>query len=492
MSFSLFPQNFGKLYISNFYKKIFFGKDKNLITTDHGAWVLLNDREFRLLRTQKVHDNPELFNVLKEKGIIITEDNFEKIAEIQKKRLNFLFNGPILHIMIPTLKCNMGCIYCHSLAKPPNENKWDMNKDTAKATIDFILTSPSDDLTIEFQGGDCLMNFDALRFIIEYATKKAKEKNKRIWFTLVTNLTLMTDEILNFLRKNHVVGISTSLDGPKKVHDKNRKYLGGDGTYDDVVYWINRINKKYGKYFSLNALTTITKYSLPYAKEIVDEYYKLGFRTIWPRFLNDLGSAHFTWNKIGYSAEEYIKFYKELLEYVIETNKKNKRILEGYSFYISQKILNEYPVSNVDMWSPCGAGIGQLLYNHNGDIFTCDEAKILGDEFKLGNVKRNSIKEVVNHPTVISMMNISSKLPLICDNCPYSPYCFVCPVHFYQTQGNIVPKLAGDFRCKIQKEMIKTVFKKILFSKEDRNIFFNWMHLPGIPREKIVKMNDFL
>ena len=302
----------------------------------------------------------------------------------------------------------------------------------------------------------------------------------------------MNEEILKFFKKHHIVGISTSFDGPKEVHDKNRKYLNGKGTYEDVVYWIRRINEEFGKYFSLSGLSTITRYSLPYYKEIVDEYYRLGFRKIWPRFMNNLGYANINWKKIGYTAEEYLKFYKQMLKYVIQMNKAGKRIVETYSFSLSNKILSEFSMSNVDMWSPCGAGIGQLLYDHRGNIFTCDEAKILGDEFKLGNVYENTIEEVIRHPTIISMMNISSKFPLICDNCPFSPYCFVCPVHFYQTQGNIVPKLAGEFRCKIQKEMIKTVFKKILFSEDYRKVFLDWIKFPAVPRKKVMEYKDFI
>lgn len=487
MAFSIFPQNFWENYIPNFYRSVSFGKDKNLVTTEHGAWVLLNDEEFRNLRSLKVHEYPEQLEILKDKGIVVTEDNLEKIIKTHRKRYNFLFGGPNLHIIVPTFRCNMRCSYCHSAVKPVESADWDMDEYTAKSIVDFILTSPSNNLTIEFQGGDCLLNFDIVKFIIEYAEIKSREKNKKIGFTLVTNLTLMNDEILNFLKKHNIVSISTSLDGPKEIHDMNRKYLGGEGSYEDVAYWIKRINNEFDRYFSLGAMMTVTKYSLPYAKEIVDEYLRLGFTYIWPRVMNNMGFASSAWDKIGYTAEEYTKFYKEMLDYILILNKENKRIVEGYSYYFTQKILNEYSISNVDMWSPCGAGIGQLVYDHKGDIFTCDEAKVLGEEFKLGNVKKNNIKEVLNHPTLISMIKVSSKLPLICDKCAFSPYCSVCPVHFYLTQGNILPKMAGEFRCKIFKEVIKTVFEKIMFSENERKIFLNWINMPRIPREKLIE-----
>lgn len=486
MSFTLFPSSISKDYTMNFYRSYSFGKDKNLITTDHGAWALLNDEEFRALRSHRVSERPQLFNTLERTGIIITKDNSSEIINSHRKRFSHLFRGPILHIIVPTFRCNLRCEYCHSVPKPPKSKGWDMDEDTIKSIVDFILTAPSDNLTLEFQGGECLLNFDIIKSVIKYGRKKAREKNKRIGLTIVTNLTKMDEDKLEFFKENRIVNLCTSLDGPREVHNKNRKYLGGEGSYEDVVYWIKRINEEYEDYFSLGALCTVTKHSLPYPKEIVDKYYELGFRTIWPRFLNNLGFAKSKWEEIGYTAEEYLKFYKELLDYVLKINKEGKFMKESYSSQIAHAILNKTQPGNVDMTSPCGAGIGQLLYNHKGDIFTCDEAKVLGDEFKLGNVNKSTMEEIINHPTVTSMIDISSKYPLICDNCPFSPYCAVCPINFYMTQGNIVPKLAGEFRCRIYKEIIKTVFRKLLFSKRDREVILKWLKIPGIRRGQFI------
>jgi His-Xaa-Ser system radical SAM maturase HxsB len=350
-----------------------------------------------------------------------------------------------------------------------------MDEETAKRIVDFIFTSPSKSLVIEFQGGDCLLNFEIVKFIIEYAENAAKRKKKKIRFSLVTNLSLMNDEIIDFLKKHKVMGISTSFDGPKYIHDKNRKYLNGKGTYDDVVSWIRIIKTEFKKDFNLNALTTITKFSLHYPKEIVDEFVRLGFDSVWFRFLNNLGFAHPQLKKIGYSPEEYLKFWKRGFEYILEINSSGRRFQEIYAKIFLLKILNLPDPMFVDIQSPCGAAIGQLLYDHRGNIFTCDEAKILGETFKLGNVKEDNLRDIINHPTTLSMMNVSSKLITLCDNCAFSPYCGICPINIYMSQNNIIPKLAKSFRCNVFKEMIKTLFEKILFSPRDRESLLNWL-----------------
>src|SRR4030042_593298 len=241
MAISFFPQTSLEKYAINKYGHFKFDNDKNLVTTDHGAWCLLTDDELGLLMKLKVHEDPNLFHILKDKGIIITEENFDRVAGMYRKRFHFLFKSPTLHIIVPTFSCNQKCVYCHSSPMNLNETFKFIGEETAKAIVDFIFQASSRVLVIEFQGGEPLLNFDTIKFIVDYAKKKGIEKRKDIRFSLVTNLTLMTEEKLNFLKMNRIMGISTSLDGPKDLHDTNRKFIDGSGTYDDVVYWIKRI-----------------------------------------------------------------------------------------------------------------------------------------------------------------------------------------------------------------------------------------------------------
>ena len=127
----------------------------------------------------------------------------------------------------------------------------------------------------------------------------------------------------------------------------------------------------------------------------------------------------------------------------------------------------------VDIQSPCGAAIGQLLYKYNGDIHTCDEGKIF-EEFKLGNVKTSKYSDIFKNNIVSTLIDISSKKNYLCDNCVWNPYCGICPIYTYGAQGNIVSKLSMDDKCKVYSEITKTIFKKLLFSEVDKKIFFDW------------------
>ena len=461
-------------YILNNYNTHKFDENHILVTTDHSSWTVLDKQEYKLLRLGRVHEDKKLYQKLEKEGIILSEDNVQDVVETYRKSKSFLYQGPTLHIVTPTMRCNARCVYCHSRAKHVDEKDVDMDRETAKKIVDFIMKAPSDSHIIEFQGGDTLLNYDTTEFIIDYARDRAEEEGKRISFSLVTNLTLMNEDIIDSLKKREIKGLATSLDGPKDIHDKNRIYArDGRGTYEDTVHWINRINNEFSDDFNLNAMTTVTSHALGRGKDIVDEFVDLGFNGIWLRPLNNLGYAKDTWDQIGYTQKEFFNFWTNSLDYIMEVNRNGYKLHELMAIVFLYKIFDDYDPNYVDIMSPCGAGIGQLVYKYNGDIHTCDEGKI-DEMFKLGNVYESKYTEIFDNETLISMVDISSKESYICNNCEWKPFCGVCPVATYKQQGSIVSKVCEDERTRMYSRMIKDIFKRIIYSEEDRKMLKKW------------------
>src|SRR3989338_2936010 len=110
------------------------------------------------------------------------------------------------------------------------------------------------------------------------------------------------------------------LECPKELTDKNKNLKRENRTsssYDIVIKQIKNIldeYKKKGINKKIGALPTVTRQSLSYAKEIIDEYIKLVFNSIHLRPTNKLGEAAKNWDKVGYSAEEFNNFWKESLD----------------------------------------------------------------------------------------------------------------------------------------------------------------------------------
>src|SRR6202012_5202326 len=124
-------------------------------------------------------------------------------------------------------------------------------------------------LKIAFQGGEPLLNFPMIRWIVAEAQRMNTEHGKDLAFVIATNLALVNDEILQFCAE-HGVHISTSLDGPQDLHNGNRRRPGQD-SWQQAVDGIKRVQERLGP-DRVNALMTTTEAALGRAAEILDTH----------------------------------------------------------------------------------------------------------------------------------------------------------------------------------------------------------------------------
>lgn len=286
----------------------------------------------------------------------------------------------------------------------------------------------------------------------------------------------MTDEIIEFF-KEYKFGISTSLDGNDELHNINRPFKNGEGTYKDVTEAISKLRNNN---IHIGAIETTTKFSLNSPGQLVKTYVDMGFDSIFIRPLTKLGKATICWEKIGYKAEQFIEFYRKATDELIELNKNGIFIKESHATIFLRKIMGQ-PVNYMELRSPCGAGIGQLAYYPDGNIFTCDEGRMLyemgQDTFKLGNVFENEYKEIINNSVckTACKASILESIPACCD-CVYQPYCGTCPVVNYANGEDIIEKEPRGYRCKIYQGILDYIFEKILENdKETIDILNSWI-----------------
>jgi His-Xaa-Ser system radical SAM maturase HxsB len=457
-------------------KKIGFFRFKKLdeeflLTTDNGDFIFLKEEEFRDFLYGKLPSSSSLYIELRKKGFIKDSDYFDTQVEQYRNKNMFLWRGPVLHIVVLTLRCNYNCLYCQSDSRFPNEKGYDMDKDTAKKVVDIIFQAPHKFLTIEFQGGEPLLNFEILSFVIEYAREKSMKTKKNVEFTLVSNLSLLNLQILEYLKEKNV-SICTSLDGPSFLHNRYRIFWRSKK--DTYLLTTQKIRLLKRKGINVNALLTLTKESLKYPHEIIDEYIKYGFREIHLRPLTFLGRAKRK-KRLMYSPSEFLKFYSQALDYLIELNLKGKtKLKERTAKIFLIKILKKMDPNYMDLRSPCGAGIGQILYNYNGEVFTCDEARMLKDKiFKIGNVKKDDYNTIIESPAVFSCCVASTLESSVCDYCAYKPYCGICPVINYDQTGNLFLR-REDLRCRINKGVLDYLFRK-LKNKKEKEVLEKWI-----------------
>lgn len=465
--------NYSKLGFFRFKK---LDKDY-LLTNDVGDYIFLSPGDFDKHLQGKLEKKSLKYQELKRKNFIGDELDLDKCVEKYKQKNQFLFSaGPSLHIIVVTLRCDHKCVYCQASSCSVGDKNKDLSEENARKIVDYIFSTPNNNIAIEFQGGEPLLNWPVVKFIIEYALKKNKKEKRDLELRLVSNFTEMDEEKMNYLFKKAVV-FCTSLDGPEELHNQNRIYIEGN-SYQIAIKWLKKLLKNYKKYYIYQpgALTTVTSRSLPVYKQIIDQYVELGLDNIVLRPLTPLGMARKTWQQIGYSTSQFLEFYKKSLDYILELNlKKGLRFREMIATNMLTKILTDKDPNYFELRSPCGAGIGQMLYNYNGDIYTCDEGRMIDEEtFKIGSVLTDSYNNIINNQTVRTICIASCLDNLPCDNCAYKPYCGTCPVISYIESGNIFPQLPNNSRCQLNKGIFDYIFKKIQESDKIEKIFTEW------------------
>ena len=168
-------------------------------------------------------------------------------------------------ILCVTENCNFRCKYCLYGGK---YNSWPVHSDKCmtweiahRAIKDFLdhgsyyENSSKRIRTISFYGGEPLIAFPLIKQCISYVRRKVKSE---IDFQITTNGSLLKDDVADYLATERV-RICVSLDGPKHIHDINRRFLNGSGTWDTVKQNIEVFLKDHPEYkvngrFSTNSV----------------------------------------------------------------------------------------------------------------------------------------------------------------------------------------------------------------------------------------------
>lgn len=205
-----------------------------------------------------IHENTKTAKAVSKKAI---PDYMLKYEQSNNKRSGLVTsqidrylkqNGFQQLTLVVTQRCNLRCKYCifsdqyfHTRLRKPI----DMSLNVAVSALKYYFENfkrvkylnPNAKPTIGFYGGEPLLKND----LIVEITRLARELwDGIIHFNLTTNATLLSKQVIDFLRKEDFF-LSISLDGPPSEHDKNRIYPGGEGTYNDILANLQNLDKAY-------------------------------------------------------------------------------------------------------------------------------------------------------------------------------------------------------------------------------------------------------
>jgi len=297
---------------------------------------------------------------------------------------NFPLQRVVLNI---TNQCNLACTYCYEysedkISKTDGKPKY-MSPSVAESSIDMLIKESGDrpSIHVTFFGGETLLNFPTLRTSVDYAKRKCAEAGKTVEFSLTTNATMLTEEIVDFIAE-HKIGVTVSIDGDRELNDKMRVFSDGRGSYDVIVPRIQMLLHRH-KTNSIGARVTLSSGN-SHVRRIYEHltqevgFYAVGFSpaTANPKRLYSIGEM-----KMGSILEGFEDLAWEYRDWAIAGRQ--------HGFTNVNDTLKELN-SGMSKAYPCGAGLGLLGVGTAGDISLCHRF-VDSDVGKMGHVDKGGV-----------------------------------------------------------------------------------------------------
>jgi uncharacterized protein len=274
-----------------------------------------------------------------------------------KQHLNtnvFPLEQPIVNAMLDlTLQCNLRCRYCF---KEKSDNG-SMSLQTARDAIIWLIYASGNikKIGIFFMGGEPLLQSELIKKIIPFGKRRASQHGKELFFSVTTNGTLISDDIVSFAQKNGL-RFHLSIDGIPSVQDYNRPLFSGKASSPFVEIGASKVLPQQP---NVTARSSVTPENVPYMLDSYDYFRRLGFKNIAL-----IPSERDRWNTKDIEAFE--KQYLQLGEKIIQEYRSDKKInLAGLQSFLTRKERNKRGRF------PCGAGRGMVLISSNGEIWPC-------------------------------------------------------------------------------------------------------------------------
>ena len=380
----------------------------------------------------------EILELIKD-GMLYSEDMYEDIAHGSMEDRDYI-KAVCLNIIHA---CNLRCKYCFADEGEYNGHKGVMSIETAKKAIDYVVkrSGPRRNIEIDLFGGEPTMIMDTVKEIVQYARENEKKWNKNIRFTMTTNATLLTDDMMDFMDKE-LGNIILSLDGRKSVNDNVRIKVNGSGSYDDILPNIKKMIEKRtpGKTYYVRG--TFTRANTDFFEDVMAMVNE-GFDevSIEPVVLENGHPLALREEDLPTIMENYDKLYEDMA--------KRKREKKGeYNFYHFNVDLNGGPCVYKRI-SGCGAGFEYVAITPQGEVYPCHQF-VGKEEFKLGTIYDDTYNAELGKK--FKKAHIYNKPK--CRDCWARFYCSGgCQANNVSFNGDM--KIPYELGCKMQKKRIE-------------------------------------
>lgn len=318
-------------------------------------------------------------------------------------------------------------------------------------------------LNIGFYGGEPLLEFQKIKRALEYINEKYS--GRKVDYSLTTNGTILNDEIIHFFITNDF-NVMISLDGPKEMHNENRVFENGNGSFDKIMENLRYVKDSYPEFFKKISFNTVVPPGNDY--KCINDFFSAN------EVLEDNNLSRSTvsmWNikgEVSYDDKYFITYKYQSL----------KILMAALGLYSKEKISRLFATDFVEIQrfydnlgkilictkcahpgGPCIPGARRPMVDIYGNIFPCERVSEQSSVMKLGDIYTGFNVNKVNE-----LLNIGKLTQNECINCWNFAHCGLCATAA-DVQGSLSKEKKLSF-CSNSKRATLNTMKSICLLKE--------------------------
>ncbi len=330
-----------------------------------------------------------------------------------------------------TNACNLDCVYCYANGGSYGLQPTSMKKEDLLMFLNNLFPNRFDAVDIVmFFGGEPLLNTDSIWLTCEFFNQLyCKGSIKKIpKYTIVTNGTLITEEIAKKLKK-YDIQVTVSFDGEKIFQDKLRPYKNGTGSFQDVFNAIKLLSKYKIKDLAIESTYTTYHVNKNYSREELRDYLIKMFPDVKIMIIDCSGNTEYALNYIN----------TDINQEKFEINKMTLSILSK----INSKYFHDFS---------CGSGLNAFILMPNGDLYPCHQF-IIDKKYCIGNATSvNSIGKNDYVNSLLDSVKCNNREP--CKHCWARELCLFCPATVLYRSDSYINVDLCERKRKIYKNLL--------------------------------------
>lgn len=418
----------------------------------------ISSESYRILKNKELY-NEELIE-LKNVGLL-KEKRVEKYWNPVSCYVDCMLNVRLSYVLLQlTQQCNLRCNYClysGSYCGMRLHSEKNMNTYILKETLDFLInhSAQSKELNIGFYGGEPLIRMDLINQVFNYMNELCP--SRKVNYSMTTNATLLTPSISDSLVK-HSVKLKISLDGPESIHNANRTFINGKGSYNKIIKNLQYIYTSYPDYYR-NNISFNAVYDGSHLYDDILEFFasnnllknnRISLSNINTTFENTL-DEHNEMKKdcrLSYLKNAVLYYYKS---FICPEEYRNELFDSLFSFEdLENRLENQFEElpDKFVRTGLCIPGIARVFVNTDGEFYLCEKVS----EKKEGPYCIGNIKQGFDYKKIINLLNLENKCNDGCLTCWAFRLCDICAAKVDIGNSNYEEQL--KHRCNALKQQV--------------------------------------